>query len=324
MKSAFALLLLLAAASARAGTFDRVDEKLARLGERAAKLEEPRLAGRYASEADCRARFDLDALTRDATSSALIDDLADQRDMLVQQSFRYYTCAAAARGDDGVCEPLGAYDDYARPHPRLECTRYSKELIYIRALMTGGTNLPALCRADLTHPEDVEFRPDDFDKVCSIMLSDYRRPAAVCGKLTAYFVKPAQVDKCEAWFASFSGDEAGCRRLGDNDVRERCFAYSYFSKAHASGDVKDCKGAGICEMFMGGGPASCAFYTRRIAANLCRYQPKRNAALAKERAALAKDLASVEAEVKSLPSGPEAEARLATLRFLRRGPGKRP
>lgn len=314
-----ACLLLLAggAALARAGALEDADEALPRLASRVARVESPRLAGRYASEADCLKRFDLDALTRDATQTAMIDDLGEQMDAVVQQSFRYYTCATAARGDQSACAALSAYDDYARPHPRLECERYSKELVYIRALMTGAPGLRALCRADLTHPEDVEFRPADFDKVCSIMLADYRRPAAACGRLVPYFVKPAQLERCEAWFGSFSGDDAGCRRLGDGDVRERCFAYAAFSKARASGDVKDCGGSGICEMFMGGGAASCAFYTRRIAANVCSRQSQRNAELAKERAGLAADIAKTEAAVEALPPGPGRESRLKSLRLLR-------
>lgn len=311
------ILLAAAAAPARAGAYDKVDEALERVGEQLSKIEAPRLAGRYASEADCLKRFDLDALIRDATSGAMIDDLAWQMDGVVQQSFRYYTCAAAARGDDAACAPLAAFDDYARPHPRLECQRYSKELVYIRALMTGAPNLHALCRASLTHPEDVEFRPEDFDAACSIMLADYRRPAAACGRLLPYFVKPAQLEKCEAWFASFSGDVAGCRQLGDNDVRERCFSYAYFSRARATGDVKDCRGSGICEMFMGGGEAGCAYYTRRIAANLCRYQSGRNGGLARKRAGLKAEVASVEAALKALPPGPGTDARCKNLEFAR-------
>lgn len=317
MRALLALVLLAAAAPGFAGGYDDVDEQIARAGERLAKIEAPRLAGRYASGADCLERFDLDALTRDATSPAMLDDLGRQADFVVQHSFRYYTCKAAERGGDAACAGLAAYDDYARPHPRLECERYSKELVFIRALMTGGTDLPALCRADLTHPEDVEFQPKDFGAACAIMLSGYKDPKAACAKLTPLFVKSAQVEKCEAWLGSLSGDDRGCRRLGDNDVRERCFAYAAFSRARSSGDAKRCDGAGICEMFMGAEPG-CAMYVRRIARFVCPSQDKRNARLAKERAALAAALDKAEADLKALPPGPGVGARLETVRLFRR------
>lgn len=323
MRLLLALVLLAAAAPARAGTYDAVDEELAAAGRLLAKIEAPRLAGRYASGADCLKRFDLDALTRDATSPAMLDDLGRQADFVVQHSFRYYACKAAERGDDAACAGLAAYDDYARPHPRLECERYSKELVFIRALMSGGTGLPALCRADLTHPEDVEFQPKDFDAACSIMLSGYRSPKEACAKLTPLFVKPAQVEKCEAWLGSMSGDVRGCRRLGDNDVRERCFAYAAFARARASGDAKDCGGAGICEMFMDAAPG-CEMYVRRIADFVCPAQDKRNARLAKERETLNAELDKAEAALAALPPADGTAARLESLRGLRRRLRRKP
>ncbi|HEX4046416.1 MAG TPA: hypothetical protein VH309_01200 [Elusimicrobiota bacterium] len=318
------LLALLGSARARADAFDDADRTLSGLESRAGEIAAPRLAGRYSSEADCLARFDLDALMRAATSDAMISDLSRQMDPVVQYSFRYYTCVAAASGDDSVCGRLAAFDHYAAPHPRLECLRYSKELIYIRALMTGAPNLRALCRADLTHPEDNEFRSEDIDPVCSIMLADYRRPAEACGKLTHYFIKPSQPKKCRAWLGSLLGDEAGCRALGDNDVRERCFSYAYFHKALETGDVKDCRGSAICEMFLGGGATSCGSYTRRIATHVCRFQPERNARLAEERAGLAADIQKAEEDFKSLPSGPAADARRRRLELVRRRLGTVP
>jgi hypothetical protein len=323
-RAALCLLLLAGGGGgARADAFDDADETAARLDARISVFNSPRLAGRYANEADCLARFDLDALLRDAKSTAMISDLSGQMDPVVQYSFRYYTCVAAVRKDENACGLLSLFDDYARPHPHLECTRYSKELIFIRALMTGGPNLPALCRADLTHAEDNEFLARDIDPVCAIMLADYRRPSEACGKLAHYNIKPSQLKKCEAWLGSFSGDDVPCRGLEFNDVRERCFAYAYFHKARETGDVKDCKGSGICEMFMGGGEPACAYYSRRISAHLCPLQDKRNARMEKERADLEADLDKAESSLNSLPPGAAADLRRKRLQRVRRLLGKR-
>lgn len=289
-----------------------------RIEEQLSALETPRLAGRYGDAAACRKDFSVDAIVRAAQSGAMIEDLGPDMDYVAQYSYRYYTCAAFAAGSDRVCAPLAVFDHFARPHPLYECERYSKELAHVHALMTGASDAPALCRASLTHPEDIEFRPADIGTVCAMEASERSDPEGLCRRLGPYFVKPGQFVKCRAWFLSMAGDDAGCREMGDNDVRERCYAYAAFHRARASGDPSACGSSAICRLFMGGGAASCEDYSRKIAARVCRRVPAANARRAREIAALARAFTLADHELQALSPGLDQDAGRRRLEALRR------
>ena len=202
---------------------------------------------------------------------ALPAPLGALQDLVVQQAFRYYTCVAAAKKDTGVCGKLSPFDEFARPHPRWECERYSKELRFAYAQMTDAPDIMELCLQDLDHPEDNEFKGRDSRKVCEMVLRDRRKPQAICGELQkqGLFLKRNQLGKCTAWFSALNGDGSSCEALGENDVKERCVAYAAFVKAREKKDPGLCGDSMICRSFMGGGASACEPYTERVRPRVC-------------------------------------------------------
>jgi hypothetical protein len=271
--AAAALAVLLSAGAPPVSAAAPAREALDRARDELHGLEALELLGRETGAAGC-AGLTVDALMESAKKeNALTTGLSPVQDQVVQLAFRYYTCRAFAEKSAAVCGRLTPFDGFARPNPRLECARYSGELFFAHATMTDAPDLLDRCRANLTHPEDNEFRAEDTEKVCAIVMRLRHEPNAVCSELEPLFLKKRQLEKCRAWFGGLNGEAAGCRELSDNDVKERCLAYAAFRRARRAGDAAACGGekhSALCRLFMGGGVASCADYERRIRAGVCR------------------------------------------------------
>lgn len=251
---------------------ERADASLASAEQRLSRLDTLLATLMPGGRDDSCAQITYDRLMDEAEGrKALPAPLGPLQDLVVQQAFRYYTCVAAAKKDTGACGKLRPFDEFARPHPRWECERYSKELRFAYAQMTDAPDIMDLCLQDLDHPEDNEFKAQDSKKVCKMLLRDRRKPQVMCGELQqqGLFLKRNQLGKCTAWFSALSGDGSSCEALGENDVKERCVAYAAFVKAREKKDAGLCGDSFICRSFMGGGAQACEPYTERVRPRVC-------------------------------------------------------
>jgi hypothetical protein len=298
-----------AAPSVSTAPLERADAALALAEQRLSRLDALLTTLMPGGRDDRCAQITYDRLMDEAAQrKALPAPLGALQDLVVQQAFRYYTCVAAAKKDIGVCGKLAPFDDFARPHPRWECERYSKELRFAYAQMTDAPDIMELCLEDLDHPEDNEFKGQDSRKVCAMVLRDRRKPRVMCGELQrqGLFLKKNQLGKCTAWFSALSGDGSSCEALGENDVKERCVAYAAFVKAREKKDPQLCGDSWICRSFMGGGAQACEPYTERVRPRVCAKLAEVCKTVGDWQQA---DLQTVDEALAQAGKGPDAEAR---------------
>lgn len=226
---------------------------------------EPQEAGPF-----CSTALRLDALMDRTRRKGFPAVLASSEDFAIQYSYRYYTCRALAEQDQGACAALEPINDLAQPHPRLECERYSRELLFARSLILRSPDVRSRCMAALTHPEDDEFKPADRPRACELTIAGYRQPQRTCDRLEPIFLKKHQTPKCVAWMSGLAGNRQGCMAMPPIDVRERCLAYADFQAARAAGDAARCGKEPLCRVLMGEGASACQAYADLIQANACR------------------------------------------------------
>ena len=187
---------------------------------------------------------------------------------------RVYVYRALAGGDDQACAPLrGLQYDFSGVSQSAEffCLDWYHELDLLRSAAepVDPAALKSACERAIAWSYR-DFEPENVRTVCSAIVRDIARPAAICAALTPGFVAPQLRIACEREFRLLGGSTYSCPHLdGQSWIESRCEEYSRFHQARRAKDPAVCGKHELCRALAGEAAALARALEERVLARAC-------------------------------------------------------